>query len=158
NAETGKLYIGVNILILWNANRKRLLPESRWGTAQTWWRLGAEVKPEAEKCRVLAWVKVKEKDPDDDDETRLPVWHRVFKLADVNGCDHLRQNESPVRSIRTEGEIDTSRAWHFIQQCGAKVRWGGDRACYNPEKDLITMPHKQRFRSELDLITVLFHE
>jgi antirestriction protein ArdC len=158
NAETGRPYLGVNTLILWNATRKRLLPESRWGTAQTWWRLGAEVKPQAEPCRVLAWVKVKEKDPQDDDETRRPVWHGVFNLADVNGCDHLRQNQSPVRTIRTEGEIDASRAWRFIQKCGAKVCWGGTKACYNPAKDLIRMPHKQRFRSELDLITVLFHE
>jgi antirestriction protein ArdC len=158
NAETGKPYFGVNTLILWNVTRKRLLPESRWGTAQTWWRLGAEVKLQADPCRVLAWVKVKEKDPDDDDETWLPVWHRVFNLADVNGCDHLRQNQRPVRIIRTEGEIDTSRAWRFIQKCGAKVRWGGDRACYNPAKDLIKMPNKQRFSSELDVLTVLFHE
>jgi antirestriction protein ArdC len=158
NAETGRPYLGVNTLILWNATRKRLLPDSRWGTAQTWWRLSAEVKPQAEPCRVLAWVKVKEKDPEDDEETRRPVWHKVFNLSEVDGCDHLRQNQSPVRSIRTEGEIDTSRAWHFIQKCGAKVCWGGKRACYNPAKDLIRMPHKQRFSSELDLITVLFHE
>jgi antirestriction protein ArdC len=159
NAETGRPYFGVNTLILWAATYDRLLPESRWGTAQTWWRLGAEVKPQAEPCRVLAWVKVKERDPEDDEETRRPVWHKVFNLSDVDGCDHLRQNQSPVvRSIRTEGEIDTSRAWDFIQKCGAKVCWGGNKACYNPAKDLIRMPHKQRFPSELDLITVLFHE
>ncbi len=158
NAETGKPYIGVNTLILWNAIYKRLLPESRWGTALTWWRLRAEVKPQADPCRVLAWVEVKEKDPNDDEEARRPVWHRVFNLAEVVGCDHLRQKQNPVRSIRTEGEIDISRAWDFIQKSGARVQWGGNRACYNPAKDLITMPNKQRFSSALDVITVLFHE
>jgi antirestriction protein ArdC len=116
------------------------------------------VKPQAEPCRVLAWVKVNEKDPDDDEDGRRPVWHKVFNLFDVNGCDHLRQNQSPVRRIRMEGEIDIGRAWEFIQKVGAKVKWGGTKACYNPAKDLIKMPHKQRFSSELDVLTVLFHE
>jgi antirestriction protein ArdC len=63
-----------------------------------------------------------------------------------------------VRTIRSEGEIDTNRAWQFIQKCGAKVRWGSNEASYSLAKDLIKMPNKQRFRSELDVITVLFHE
>ena len=36
NAETGKPYFGLNTLFLWNATRKRLLTESRWGTEKTW--------------------------------------------------------------------------------------------------------------------------
>jgi len=157
NAENGKPYVGVNTLFLWNATRKRLLTESRWGTAQTWWRLAADVKPQAEPSRVLAWVMVGQTD-NDDEEDRRPVWHRVFNLSEVDGCDHLRENRNPVRRIRTEGEIDTSRAWQFIQKCGAKVKWGGNEASYNLTKDLIRMLNKQRFRSELDIITVLFHE
>jgi len=156
NAETGRPYIGVNTLFLWNATRKRLFQESRWGTATTWWRLGAEARPQAESTRVLAWIKVKH--TGDDEEDRRPVWHQVFNLSEVDGCDHLRENRNPVRRIRTEGDIDTSRAWEFIKKCGARVEWSGDEASYNPAQDLIKMPHKQRFQSELDVLTVLFHE
>ncbi len=108
----------------WAKSASDRTAESRWGAALTWWRLGATVKPDAEPCRVLAWVKVKEKDPADDDETRRPVWHRVFNLTDVVGCDHLRQKQQPGVIIRTEGEIDINRAWQFIQNCGAKVSSG----------------------------------
>ena len=120
------------------------------------WRLDAEGKALAEFTHVLAWVKVKAADKDEDD--RRPIWHKVFNLSDVDGCDHLRQRQLPVRRVRTEGDIDTSRAWEFIKKCGARVIWGGDEASYNLQKDLIKMPNKQRFHSELDVITVLFHE
>jgi antirestriction protein ArdC len=156
NAETGTPYLGVNTLTLWNATVKGMLTESRWGTANTWWRLGATVKPQAPftQVRYFATVEV----PNSDEEETRPIWHRLYNLAHVEGCDHLRQNHQLVRKIRTEGEIDTNRAWVFISKCGAKVTWGGNRACYDPTKDLIRMPHKQRFGSELDVITTLFHE
>jgi antirestriction protein ArdC len=157
NAETGKPYFGVNTLFLWNAAQKRLLTESCWGTKKTWWRMDAEAKPQAKFTNVLAWVTVKTAKKDDDDDRR-PIWHQVFNLSDVVGCDHLRQNHQLVRSIRTVGDIDTSRAWEFIAKSGAKVQWGGNKAFYTPSKDHIRMPHKQRFKSELDVITTLFHE
>lgn len=156
NAETGKPYLGVNVLTLWNATRKRLLPESFWGTMQTWGRLGARVKPEAPYTHVRYFVTVQDS-PQDEEEVR-PIWHRLYNLAQVEGCNHLRQNNNPVLRIRTEGEIDTNRAWLFIKKCGAKVSWGGNVAEYNGATDSIKMPHKQRFRSELDVLTILFHE
>jgi antirestriction protein ArdC len=96
--------------------------------------------------------------PNQGEKETLPIWHRLYNLAQVEGCDHLRQIQQPVRTIRTVGDIDTSRAWEFIGKSGAIVTWGGDKAFYTPSKDRIRMPHKQRFRSELDIITVLFHE
>lgn len=156
NAESGKPYLGVNTLALWNATHKLLLTESRWATAQAWWRLGATVKPDAPFTRIRYFATV-DAGEGDEEETR-PIWHRLYNLAQVEGCDHLRQHLQPVRRIRTEGDIDTSRAWEFIRKCGAKVTWGGKRAFYTPSKDCIRMPHKQRFRSELDVLTVLFHE
>jgi antirestriction protein ArdC len=157
NAKTARPYLGVNTLILWNGTRKHLFTESRWATGKTWWRLDAEVKPQAEATRVLYWARVTNTHKDDE-EDRRPVWHRLFNLAQVDGCDHLRENRRLVRRVRTEGDIDTSRAWEFIRKCGAKVEWGGNKASYDPAKDLIRIPHKQRFRSELDVLTVLFHE
>lgn len=156
NANTGKPYLGVNTLTLWNTTVKGLLTESRWGTAHTWWSLGATVKPQAPFTRIRFFATV-ESEKKGEEETR-PIWHRLYNLAHVEGCDHLRQNHQLVRKIRTEGDIDTSRAWVFIQKCGARVTWGGDEACYIPSKDRIRMPHKQRFGSELDVITTLFHE
>jgi antirestriction protein ArdC len=156
NAETGKPYLGVNTLTLWNATGKLLLTESLWGTELTWWRLGAIVKPQAPYTRIRYFVSVETPEPGEE-ETR-PIWHRLYNLAQVEGCDHLRQNRPTVRSIRTEGDIDTRRAWDFIKKCGAKVSWGGNEASYNWQKDRIKMPHKQRFHSELDVLTILFHE
>src|SRR5207249_2520280 len=60
--------------------------------------------------------------------------------------------------IRIEGEIDTRRAWELIESCGAVVEWRGKQAFYDPSNDHIRLPHKHRFQSELDAITVLFHE
>jgi antirestriction protein ArdC len=156
NAETGKPYLGVNTLTLWNATFKGMLTESRWGTDNTWWHLGARVKPQAHFTRIRYFVTVDA--PEGDEEETRPIWHRLYNLAHVEGCDHLRQNHQLVRKIRTEGDIDTSRAWDFIKKCGARVTWGGNEAYYDTTKDDITMPHKQRFRSELDVITILFHE
>lgn len=157
NAETGMPYSGVNMLTLWNATCKWLLTESLWATELAWWRLDATVNPQAQFTRIRYFVTVEAPEGKGEDETR-PIWHRLYNLAQVQGCDHLRQNHQLVRTIRTEGDIDTSRAWQFINKCGARVTWGGDEACYTPSKDRITMPHKQRFGSELDVITILFHE
>jgi antirestriction protein ArdC len=156
NAETGKPYFGVNTLLLWNAARKHGFSESCWGTGKTWWRLDAAVTSHAHSTRVLAWVKLK-KSKEEDDENR-PIWHCLYNLAQVEGCDHLRRRQSPVRSIRKIGDVDISRASDFIAKCGAKVEWKGDRAFYRPSQDLIRMPHKQRFATELDAMTILFHE
>jgi antirestriction protein ArdC len=156
NAETGKPYLGVNTLTLWNATRKWLLTESLWGTMQTWWRLDAKVTPEAPYTNIRYFVTVQDS-PQDEEETR-PIWHSLYNLAQVEGCNHLRQNQNPVLKIRTEGEIDTNRAWEFIKKCGAKVSWGGTVAQYDGATDSIKMPHKQRFGSELDVLTILFHE
>ena len=156
NAVTGRPYLGVNTLTLWNAARKWQFTESIWGTELTWWRLGAKVKPQAAYTHIRYFVTVEAPKPGEEETS--PIWHRLYNLAQVDGCDHLRQNRHPVRSIRTVGDIDTRRAWDFITKCGAKVSWGGSEASYNWRKDRIRMPHKQRFRSELDVLTTLFHE
>ena len=156
NSTTGVPYSGVNILTLWNATRKLLLTESLWATELAWWHLGGKVKPQAPYTRVRCYFTVD--GPKQDEEETRSIWHRLYNLAQVEGCDYLRQNQQPVRTVRTEGDIDISRAWEFIKKCGASVIWGGDEASYNLQKDLIKMPHKQRFLSELDVISVLFHE
>jgi antirestriction protein ArdC len=55
-------------------------------------------------------------------------------------------------------EPDWKPAEALIAACGADIRFGGDRACYNPGGDFIRLPHKGQFDCVSAYYETAFHE
>jgi len=167
NVVSGKSYRGINPLLLELAMMKHGFQSRYWGTFKQWKELGASVKPRPENVKSGKWgtqivftapVTKRSKDGDDtDDRFWILKTYTVFNVDQTIGesVDRFRvgidapQDETNLPSYDEADEL--------IENTGASIRFGGDRAFYRPGADFIQLPHKHLFENNAFYETV-FHE
>jgi antirestriction protein ArdC len=142
NAHTGNNYQGINVPLLWVYQLKGeyLLP--LWATYKQWAELGAQVKRGEKGAPVIFYktFEVDAEDGQDDPQTRKFARHStVFNAAQVEGYE-AKDAPSPAL-IENIASADA-----LVQDSGADIRHGGDRAYYVPSKDYIVMPPRESFK------------
>lgn len=167
NVVSGKSYRGVNPLLLDMAMTRHNLRSRYWGTFKQWKELGASVKPRPADVNPGKWgtqivftapVSRRSKDGDEtDDKFWLLRTYTVFNLDQVDGesVDRFRVGidvPEDGTNLPSYGEAD-----ELIENTGADIRYGGDRAFYRPGADFIQMPHKHLFANNAFYETI-FHE
>lgn len=150
NIQTGKLYSGMNALLL------GLMGGGMWGTYKQWASLSTEEVPvnvrKGEKGQgIIRPLMSKDKT----DPTRMNIYGwacaTVFHSTQVDGY------EAPaIDTDRTF--IPNQRAEEVIADTGADIRHGGDRAFYVPSQDFVQSPDKLQFDSEADYYSTMLHE
>lgn len=144
NIASGNAYRGINILSLWIAAEAKAYPHGLWGTYKQWQDRGAQVR-KGEKSTVVVFYKeleVSREEAPEETETRLFARaSRVFNVEQVDGFTLPAGDEAPTED-RIE-PVDAAEA--FTAGTGARITIGGDRACYRPAEDRITMPDRARF-------------
>ena len=162
NALNKKPYNGINIVSLWVSAEAQSFTAPVWATYRQWCELGAQVR-KGEKSSMVIFYKEYETDPspdvaDDDGKRRVVRASHVFNASQVDGFDLPAAPErlGPVERIEA--------ADRFIQNTGARIEHGGERAFYRPSTDHIQMPDEGLFcgtatmnRSEA-YFAVLAHE
>jgi antirestriction protein ArdC len=92
-----------------------------------------------------------------EEEFRVLRTFVVFHLDQVDGDGPtLKRFRTPV-----EGRTEFDRyeeAERVIAATGAAIHHGGDRAVYHRLTDAITLPPRDRFKSQADYYTTAFHE
>jgi antirestriction protein ArdC len=150
NAATGRAYSGVNIPILWHAQRVRGYPSPRWATYKQVLPLDAHVRKGEHGTTVVFTKRVTIK-KDDEDEKQLSVLrtYKVFNVAQIDGLP-----EAPVAPYTApQGAVD-----RFIDSTHADLRYGGDRAFYAPAHDFIQLPPRGAFETESHFHATALHE
>jgi len=125
-----------------------------WGTYNMWKQLGCKVIP-GQKATIVTQPKLaKYEDKKTGEERQFMrfVGLPVFAFEQVEGKFELPKAEE------LEGIEDVLTAEQIIEATGAKIKHGGDRACYQPSTDSINLPPKDAFTSSEGYYGTAFHE
>lgn len=153
--STGKPYSLLNQMLL-----------GRPGEYITWGQLKAEggTVRQGEKSSVVVFWKqqvVKELDNESGEEIEkhVPVL-RYFHVFHVDQCEGIR----PKHTERTQGTfrpLDRAEEVQaaYVRREGVCVSYvAGDRACYSPTADRVTLPLREQFQSADEFYSTMFHE
>lgn len=149
NAITGRLYNGINVLILWMTAQARLYRSNRWLTFQQSLQQGACVRKGEKGTHVVLVKRLPQKE--DEEEKKPGALMRTFTVFNVDQVDGLEASQEPVGATRTP-------IMPFALQTGAKIEHGHPMACYVPSRDLVCMPNAESFTGEEHYHATLLHE
>jgi len=165
NAVTGRKYSGINVLLLWHAQDKRLFQSDGWLTFRQAQELGGHVRA-GEKSTQIVFMKplsktVPNAETGEDEEHRFLV-AKALNVFNTEQCDELPQRitarpaSQPTPAVRKVELCPVKRAW--VNATGARITHGGDRACYIPSVDEIHLPLAENFDGEDHYWATSFHE
>jgi len=157
NPFTKATYHGINILLLWNAAQKFGFDANLWGTFNQIKDAGGMVKKGEKGTTVVFYKKMIVKDEDDEEEKQIPMLmsFTVFNLDQVEGLE-LKPEEEPKAPTDEKTKIAAAEA--FVKGLGAKIKFGGNQACYHINEDRIDMPKFDTFNSTEGYYATLLHE
>lgn len=164
NACTRRAYHGINTLILWGAQHAMGYASAQWLTFKQATERSGHVRAGEKGTEIVFW-KFLNRDVKDgagnpvrgDDgavlQRKVPML-RTYYVFNVAQCEGL---ELPAaRKVRPE--IDPTTIDALADTIGARIQWGGDRACYVPAFDQINMPRRAAFRTLDAYHGTLLHE
>lgn len=157
NAVSGKSYSGVNPLLLSLAAEHHGLKSRYWATYRQWQDLGGQVMGRPKDVPVGTWGThivfckpcTKKSRDDNGKEVEDKFWmlrtFTVFNVDQVSGAtvDRFRVGQQETSSTDLGQRFE--QADELITATGADIRYGGDRAFYQPQGDFIQLPHRQQF-------------
>lgn len=175
NADSGRSYSGINILILWSEAAARGFGAQRWLTFRQAQGAGGAVR-KGEKGTTIFYAArfTPEKDggrgggPDTgargseggngsgEGDRSIPFLKR-FTVFNVDQCEGL-----PARCLATAAPLPPREtipvAEALIAATGADFRIGGGEAYYSPSHDFVAVPPQQAFRCQIDYYRTALHE
>lgn len=161
NAVSGRVYSGINILLLWGAAQEHGFAAQGWLTFRQALEAGGSVRkgergttvfyadrfvPEAEKSRAAEAG---------DDAKAVPFLKRftVFNVAQCDGLGALAVTFDPL----PESAL-VPRAEAVIAASGVPFRIGGAEAYYAPEPDFVMVPPQRAFHVPINFYRTALHE
>jgi antirestriction protein ArdC len=160
NRVTGSFYGGANLLLLWEKCKSKHYSKNYWATLKQWRKMGAMVK-KGEKATWIVIVYYKQKAPSksnnsllyEEQDTEKTQSYLIARSVPVYNIDQVRGlylNQPNLFEPKLSGlELINE----LVQKSGAKIIFGGDRAAYYPDKDIIQMPYKAQFNSNNPSLT-----
>ena len=153
NAATKRSYNGINIPILWHAQLSRDYPTASWMTYKQANEIGGQVRGGEKSTHIVFTKKLTIKDRESEEEKQIGMLkaYSVFNLAQIDGLFQ----ETAVE-VSQEQRQDAVTA--FVAATKADIRIGGDRACYVPALDFITVPPESAFITKEHFLATNLHE
>lgn len=150
----GHKYRGINLLILLSAG----FASPVWLTYNQAKKLGGNVRKGEKGTAVLLWKRGRtytvESAKGGEPEERRGFYATTFTVFNAEQCEGLPANVAPhVEPMPAAGIVA-----EYLNDGGPTLRFGGDRACYMPQGDLVAMPAPTSFRSNAAMMATLFHE
>ena len=162
NAQSGRAYSGINILLLWGAAIENGFADQIWLTFRQAKALGGSVMKGERGAMVVYADKFipkeerKRVETEGGDASFVPFVKRytVFNAAQCEGLpEDLTLSAKPLPECET-----IPRAESLIKATGADFRIGGDRAFYVPSQDFIRVPPQPAFFEQINYYRTCFHE
>lgn len=167
NVASGRLYSGVNPLLLQLVALERTYHSQWWGTFRQWSDLGARIKKRPDDVppgefgtRIVFFrpiEKITKNEKGEEKKSRFGLMREftVFNVEQVEGAcvDHLR-----AKPRASSAFVDFEPADRVIAATGADIRYGGTQAYYARKADYIQIPVKEAFSSPNDWYSTHFHE
>jgi len=162
NGGTGRVYSGINVLILWAAVIEGGYSIQRWLTFKQAQALGGSVR-RGEKGTTVCYADrftpkaEAERATSEDREARAVAFLKRFTVFNVDQCDGLPEHITQAAPALPERET-IPHAEALIAATGATIRIGGDHAFYAPVLDTVQLPPSQAFRGQINWYRTALHE
>jgi antirestriction protein ArdC len=162
NAATGRLYSGINVLILWAAVIERGYATQRWLTFRQALGLGGCVR-KGERGTTICYADrftprmEAEKALEEAREARQIAFLKRFTVFNVAQCEGLPDASVGAPALLAERET-IPRAEALIASTGADIRIGGSMAFYAPAADIVQVPPQQAYPDQVNWYRTVLHE
>lgn len=159
NAVTSRPYSGVNVLLLWIAASCGGYANQRWLTYKQAAAAGGNVKKGERGTQICFMSPIEKPGLDANGNATMDKYFiiRGYTVFNVGQCDGLPERLTrPVKPFNHEE--DDYQLREFLASTGAKIHYGGDKACYMPLLDIIQCPHLDQFRTAANFWSTQFHE
>jgi antirestriction protein ArdC len=156
NATTGKLYRGINTVILGMDARPFESGDPRWCSFNQAKDRGWNVRKGEKSTTIFFFKKLTVEDETAEDGTKqVPMLraYPVFHASQIEGIPD-RVKPSPDEAPWTKPEA----AEIILTTSRAQIRTGGDRAFYSPSTDHIQLPPHEAFRDAAAWAATALHE
>ncbi len=156
----GRAYRGINAMLLSAVASARGL-RGCWLTFNQVKKLGGYVKKGSKGVPVSFWKWIDEVDDGGDKTGRtFPIcrYYTVFSICQTEGIEEPAWVAKGAAASEDVDPIDTAEAIWEGYQGRPELAHGGDRACYRPLADTISMPHRGQFETAAAYYSTLFHE
>lgn len=161
---TGKNYRGVNALLLALEADENAYASPYWATFKQMVERGGHLKPDQHGTLVVFWKRLKVEDEETGKQKSIPLLKHfyVFNLDQIEGLERVpadaysepKHFTPQERHEAAQGLLDA-----YLGTPGAPtLRHGGDRACYRPSTDVITLPPQETFDGLDEYYATAFHE
>lgn len=161
--STGKLYRGVNPFLLQMSAMTNGYSSPFWGTYKAIAEKGGQVR-KGEKSTVVVFWKTYPDKTETDPVTGKPKTRfvlRAFRVFNAEQADGLPAEFFPAPAdIVPVDQIESCQAVadRYLANGGPAVTHAGERACYSPTTDDLTMPPRDLFTGGEEYYSTLFHE
>ena len=162
NATTGRMYRGINVLLLNMRAMACGYSHSRWLTFAQAQAVGARVR-KGEHGSQVVFFKLHEVDgagqPDaaGDPDRRVVPLLRAFNVFNIDQVDGLPESLRP-EPLEPGSWEPLDAAESLLAESGATIRHGGSKAFYTPDADLIQLPPRSAFDCAGDYYATALHE
>ena len=162
NADTGREYTGINILLLWAAAIDTARATQTWLTYKQAQKLGAQVRKGeigTTVCYADTFIPKNEKlraQETGNDPIAVGFLKR-YTVFNADQCEGLDLSFFEGLEPLPEREA-VPIAESLIAATGADFRTGGDRAFYSPSDDFIQVPHQSAYFEQINYYRTCFHE
>lgn len=162
NVSTGRMYRGINVLLLNLRAMSEGYASNRWLTLAQANALGARIR-RGEQGSQIVFFTLRELDEPaeagrlDSEQRRVVPLLRAFTVFNVDQVDGLPDSMKAKPLPQTQW-TPVDMAERILDASGAELRHGGSKAFYAPGPDLIQMPPRQAFDSAADYYTTALHE
>lgn len=150
NAQSGRPYNGINLLILGSAPYASL----GWLTFKQALDCGGNVRKGERGTMIIFWKFDAHKDEETGKVKTVP-FARGYTVFNVEQCDGLDASKLKIPAAPIIGETDMNA---LATRVGAVVRHGGNRAFYTTAGDFVQMPGAETFKSVEHYQSTLAHE
>jgi antirestriction protein ArdC len=163
NAETGRAYSGVNILILWIACMERGFGTQRWLTFRQALKAGGHVRKGEKGTTVVyadRFIPYRERtraEETGDDPQAIPFL-KSFTVFNADQCGGLPADIAPPPSPDQHDDLVLPQAEALIRATGADIRIGGNCAFYVPRADFIQVPPPSSYFEPINWHRTVCHE
>lgn len=157
----GRPYRGMNAILLSLSG----YDDPRWATFNQTRKLGGKVREGEKSTMVILWKMLKFKDKDAEDGFKLIPSLRYFRVFNIEQTTLVEDEKVKAWELpELPGDFDpmaeAEAVWSDWDETGdaPELSHGGDRACYAPAADHVTMPKREKFKSAEGYYTTLWHE
>lgn len=162
NAMSGRMYSGINILILWAAGVEAGFSSQHWLTFRQAEAAGGHVR-RGEKGTVVCYAdrftpkNEAERAQSEDREARTVAFLKRFVVFNLDQCKGLPEDMTSA-SVVPDPVMAIAEADKLIAATGADFRIGGSEAFYSPVQDFVQVPPQAAFHEPVNWYRTALHE